>query len=139
MCQSSLISCNKCTTGRNVDNGGGYACVGVGVFGNPSSEFSCLKLFLKINSIKKKKWNFQCRGLMKLWHTGEETIIKNNMDEDILKLKMNYKAKMEGGTADTNRIHIYLRICFVKKRQTFLNDGSVGNFPFILICIFTCI
>lgn len=41
MCQSSFISCNKCTTGRNVDNGGGYACVGVGVFGNPSSEFSC--------------------------------------------------------------------------------------------------
>ena len=35
-------------------------------------------------------------------------------------------------------IHIYLGICFVKKKQTFLNDGSVGNFPFILICIFTC-
>ena len=62
MCQSSLISCNKCTTGRNVDNGGGYACVGVGVFGNPSSEFSCLKLFLKINSIKKKSGTSNVEG-----------------------------------------------------------------------------
>lgn len=75
---------------------------------------------------------------MKLGHTREETIIKNNMDDDILKLKMNYKVKMDGGKADTNRIHIYLGICFVKKKQTFSNDGSVGNFPFILICIFTC-
>ena len=30
---------------------------------------------------------------MKLGHTREETIIKNNMDEDILKLKMNYKVR----------------------------------------------
>ena len=50
---------------------------------------------------------------MKLGHTREETIIKNNMDEDILKLKMNYKVKMDGGKADTNRIHIYLGMCFV--------------------------
>ena len=58
-CQGRVGSCNKCTTMMgNVDNGGGYACVGHGVYGKSlylTLNFAVnLKLLLKGKVLRKK-------------------------------------------------------------------------------------
>ena len=58
MCQYKFINCNKCTTlVGDVDDGGGYACVEVGIIweiSEPSFQFYCEpKPVLKIEPFEK--------------------------------------------------------------------------------------